>query len=208
MIKFFRLRTPTQPAGTVVVVAEDTEASYLLRYVPNTGLWHRANELSNDFLFGDGGGTYEPISAGEAAELIGKVAPFDERRDVAQRLLAGFRAQPPAEQRTNAEMGLSQAQTGMKPMTAPGLPELLIRSARSNRWRTLARYPAGAGSAPRQLVSDWSRREQPLGLDGLEMRITEDNQSPLVQARAVRKNNIGTRQNTTASPAETDTGHA
>ena len=208
MIKFFVVRSAEQDPGTVVVVAEDTEADFLLRWVPNTGLWHRAPELENDYLFGDEGGTYEPISADEAAKLIKEVAPFDERRSVAQRILARYRAQPPAEQRTNAEMGLSQAQTGMKPMSAPGLPELLRRSARSNRWRTLARYPAGAGSAPRQLISDWSRRQQPLGLDDLEMRITEDRQIPLVQARAVRKSPVGTKTNAAASATENEAGHA
>lgn len=208
MIKYFRVLTPGQDPGTVVVVAEDSEAEALLRWVPNTGLWHRARELENDYLFGDEGGTYEPISADEAAKLIGEVTPFDERRTVAQRILARYRAQPPAEQRTNAEMGLSQAQTGMKPMSAPGLPELLRRSARSNRWRTLARYPPGAGSAPRQLVSDWSRRQQPLGLSGLEMRITEDQQTPLVQARAVRKKPIGTPQKAAAPATEKEAGYA
>lgn len=208
MIKFFRATSPRQTPGTVVVVAEDTEADFLLRWVPNTGLWHRANELSNDYLFGDDGGTYEPISADEAARLIGDVKPFDERRSVSQRILARYRAQPPAEQRTNAEMGLSQAQTRMKPMSAPGLPELLRRSARSNRWRTLARYPADAGSAPRQLVSDWSRRRQPLGLDGLELRITGDDQAPLVQARAVRGRAVGTDQTAAAATTEREAHHA
>lgn len=207
MIKFFRVFSPEQDPGTVVIVAEDSEAEALLRWVPNTGLWHRVRELENDYLFGDEGGTYMPISADEAAKLIGEVAPFDERVTVAQRIMARYRAQPPAEQRTNAEMGLSQAQTGMKPMSAPGLPELMRRSARSNRWRTLARYEPGAGSAPRQLVSDWSRRQQPLGLDGLEMRISEDQKTPLVQARAVRKKNTGTPRKAAVSTTEKEAGH-
>ena len=128
VIKFFRVLAPGQVPGTVVIVAEDTEASFLLLYVPNTGLSHRRNELSNDFLFGDDGGTYEPISADEAAELIGDVAPFDERRDVARRLLA--------------------------------------------RCRPVQTIPRGS------FLSDWSRRQQPLGLDGLEMRINDNRQSP------------------------------
>lgn len=107
MFKFFMVTTPGQAPGTVIVVAEDTQADFLLLWVPNTGLWHRANELSNDYLFGDDGGTYEPVSADEAAELIGQVAPFDERRAVSRRILARYRAQPPAEQRTSTEMGLS-----------------------------------------------------------------------------------------------------
>ena len=163
MIQFYRVRGPEQSPGTVVVVAEDTEADILLRWVPNTGLWHRATELENDHLFGDEGGTYEPVDAAEAAGLLRQVAPFDERYSLAQRMLARYRAHPPAEQRTNAEMGLTQAQTRMKPMAAPGLGELLRRSARSHRWRTLVRYSPGAGSAPRQFVSDWSRRPHPLG---------------------------------------------
>lgn len=107
MIKFSRATSPRQTSGTVVVVAEDTEVDFLLRWVPNTGRWHRANELSNDYLFGDDGGTYYPISADEAARLIGEVRPFDERRAVSRRLLARYRAQPESEQRTNAEMGLA-----------------------------------------------------------------------------------------------------
>ena len=192
MIEFYRVRGPEQSPGTVVVVAEDTEADILLRWVPNTGLWHRATELENDYLFGDEGGTYEPIDATEAADLLRQVAPFDERYSLAQRMLARYRAQPPAEQRTNAEMGLTQAQTRMKPMAAPGLGKLLRRSARSHRWRTLVRYPPGAGSAPRQFVSDWSRRDHPLGLDGLEIRLAGDRDAPIVQARAVSKKATGT----------------
>ena len=192
MIEFYRVRGPEQSPGTVVVVAEDTEADILLRWVPNTGLWHRATELENDHLFGDEGGTYEPVDAAEAAGLLRQVAPFDERYSLAQRMLARYRAQPPAEQRTNAEMGLTQAQTRMKPMAAPGLGELLRRSARSHRWRTLVRYPPGAGSAPRQFVSDWSRRDHPLGLDGLEIRLAGDRDAPIVQARAVSKKATGT----------------
>lgn len=192
MIQFYRVRGPEQSPGTVVVVAEDTEADILLRWVPNTGLWHRATELENDYLFGDEGGTYEPVDAAEAAGLLRQVAPFDERYSLAQRMLARYRAQPPAEQRTNAEMGLTQAQTRMKPMAAPGLGELLRRSARSHRWRTLVRYPPGAGSAPRQFVSEWSRRPHPLGLDGLEIRLAGDRDAPIVQARAVSKKATGT----------------
>lgn len=105
MIKFFRVRAPEQTSGTVVV-AEDTQAGILLRWVPNTGLWHRARELENDYLFGDEGGTYAPINPDEAARLIGDVAPFDELRAVSRRILARYRAQPTVEQRTNAEMGL------------------------------------------------------------------------------------------------------
>ena len=76
----------------------------------------------------------------------------------------------------------------------PGTPmgELLRRSARSHRWRTLVRYPPGAGSAPRQFVSDWSRRDHPLGLDGLEIRLAGDRDAPIVQARAVSKKATGT----------------
>ena len=202
MIQFYRVRGPEQSPGTVVVVAEDTEADILLRWVPNTGLWHRATELENDYLFGDEGGTYEPIDATEAADLLRQVAPFDERYSLAQRMLARYRAQPPAEQRTNAEMGLTQAQTRMKPMAAPGLGELLRRSARSHRWRTLVRYPPGAGSAPRQFVSDWSRRDHPLGLDGLEIRLAGDRDAPIVQARAVSKKATGTPVQATPSAAQ------
>ncbi|MGP5700889.1 hypothetical protein ACTXPA_18480 [Glutamicibacter arilaitensis] len=116
MIDFYRVNNPARPPETVVVVAEDTEAGILLRWVPNTDLWHRASELENDYLFGDEGGTYEPISAEEAARLVRLVQPFDKRRIVAQRLLTKYKEQLPVEQRTNAEMGLSQFQgTGTLP---------------------------------------------------------------------------------------------
>lgn len=201
MIEFYRVRTPGQSPETVVVVAEDTEAGILLRWVPNTGLWHRATELENDYLFGDEGGTYESINAEEAAGLLRQVAAFDERRSVAQRMLTRYRAQPAPEQRTNAEMGLSQAQTRMKPMTAPGLAELLRRSGRSRQWRTLVRYPAGSGSAARQFISDWSRRPHPLGLDGLEVRIAGPREAPVVQARAASEKATGTPPKAAASAA-------
>lgn len=157
-MKFFRLFSEDQTPGSVVVVAEDTAGDMLLIFVPNTGKWHRAAELENDYLFGDEGGRYEPITADQAGSLLHRVLPFDKRRSVDQRLLARYEAQPPSEQRTNAEMGLTQKQTNMKPMSAPGIKELLRRSSKNGQRRTVALYPPGTRtSAPRQFVSEWSR---------------------------------------------------
>lgn len=184
MINFYRLRAPDQPSGAVVIVADDPKAGILLRWVPNAGLWLRAHALENDFLFGDDGGTYEPLPASEAGALLRRVKPFDERYDADRRLMTRYRALPAAEQRTNAEMGLSRAQTRTKPMSAAGLPELLRRT---RRWRTIATYDKKAGSAPRQFVSDWSQRPHPLGLSGLELRVSTLDRHPVVQARAARQ---------------------
>lgn len=183
MEQFYRLRAPGQPLDTVVVVAEDKEAGILLRWVPNLDLWLRAHSLENDFLFGDDGGTYEPISPREAGKLMARVKPFDERYDGARRLMSQYRALPPAEQRTNAEMGLSRKMTGKKWMSAAGLPELLRRS---RGWRTVARYEKEAGSAPREFVRSWSHEKRPLGLPGMKFRVaTSRDRHPIVQAKAV-----------------------
>lgn len=206
-MKFYRLRNTDQAQDTVVVVAEDTKAGILLRWVPNTGLWHRATELENDFLFGDDGGTYDPITADEAGKLLRDVSPFDERRDVAKRIMARYRAQTPAEQHTNAEMGLSQKQTGMKPMSSPGLGELLRKALRTRQWRTVALYPEAAGSAPRQLVSDWSRRAQPLGLARLEIEVVEARNMSFVRARAVSQTRVGTASVRTPARARSQATH-
>ncbi|WP_026820992.1 hypothetical protein [Arthrobacter castelli] len=184
MTQFYRLRAPGQPPGTTIVVAADEQAELLLRWVPNTGLWMHTASLENDYLFGDEDGIYEPITADQAAHLIHQMEPFDERRDTARRIMARYRALPTAQQRTNAEMGLTQTQTGMKPMSAPGLPELLRRG---RRWRTIKLYNKNAGSAPRQFISEWSRRSQPLGLPGMKLRVSSHGQRSVVEAKATQK---------------------
>ena len=163
MVKFYRVRHADQVPGTVVIVAEDEGAQMLLRWVPNTGLWHRASDLEPDFLFGDDGGVYDPISAEQAAGLLDKVKRYDTRRLPARRLLAHMKAQPAMEQRTSAELGLSGALTGKRPLSAPGLPALLEKSRQSGRWRTVNIYPAGSSdsSAPRQLASVLNRGSLP-----------------------------------------------
>lgn len=121
MVKFYRVKHADQPRGTVVIVAEDEEAQMLLRWVPNTGLWHRASDLEPDFLFGDDGGVYQRITAEKAARLLVRVKPYDTQSLPAQRLLARMKAQPAMEQRTSAELGLSEALTGKGPLHAPWL---------------------------------------------------------------------------------------
>ena len=110
-MKFFRLVHPDQEPGTVVVVAEDTEASMLLRWVPDTGLWHRVGQLEADFLFGDDAGTYEPLTVEEAVELLPQVREFGARCDRRRRTLAALKALPESETRTNREMGISRTVT-------------------------------------------------------------------------------------------------
>lgn len=107
MLNFYRLQKEGQTPDTVVIVAEDTNAEYLLCWVPNTGRWHHASELLGDFFFGDEGGIYEPISIAEAELLIPQATPFDEQQAMYQQLLNPYRVQPVSEQRTNADMGLS-----------------------------------------------------------------------------------------------------
>lgn len=158
MIRFFRLQHEGQPKGSAVFVAEDEEAGMLLRWVPNTGLWHRAAYLEPDYLFGDEGGTYVSITSEEAARLLDRVDPFDQRRLTDRRVLARFKSLPAAEQRTNAEMGLSSQMTGKRPTKAKGLPALLEKARRSNEWRTVNIYPSGSdSSAARQLASTLNR---------------------------------------------------
>lgn len=158
-VAFFRLTHPNQPAGTVVVVAEDKKRDMLLRWVPNTGLWHRADELEADFIFGDDGGVYAPLAPADAAQLQKRVGKFDERRNADRRILAKLKAQPPGEKRTNAEVGLSQRMTRARPTTAKGLGPLLVQARRSGQWRTVALYEPTAGSAPREMAA--SIRERP-----------------------------------------------
>ena len=105
-MRFYRARFPGQAPGAAVVVAEDTAASILLRWVPDTGCWHRCDELTNDYLHGDEGGAYEPLSPAQAAGLLGRVPRLDESRPIGAGLLARYRSQGPADTRTNTEMGL------------------------------------------------------------------------------------------------------
>lgn len=162
MIKFFRLRHAGQPKGSVVLVAEDEQAGMLLRWVPDTGLWHRAADLEPDYLFGDEGGTYEPITPAQAASLLDKVQRFDQRRLTGRRVLARFKSLPAAAQRTNAEVGLSSKLTGKRPTMAAGLPMLLDKARRHGGWRTVNIYPSESGSsAARQLASTLNRTGLP-----------------------------------------------
>lgn len=109
MIEFYQLAHKDQAQGVVVLFAEDTIAGILLRWVPNVQLWHRATEMENDYLFGDENGIYSRVTPDEVKILIKSVMPFDERSEVAQRILARYKDQPLSEKRTNEEMGLIRA---------------------------------------------------------------------------------------------------
>lgn len=187
MITFYRARFPGQPPETAVIVADDSEAEVLWEWVPNTGLWHRAAQLENDFLFGDEGGTYTPITAEEAAGLLVRVPRLDRRRDVAARMLQRYEAQPPTEKRTNAEMGLTNKLTGLRPMTAPGLGQLMTQARRHRSWRTLALYGPSTGSAARQFISQWDQRPLSPQEPPLELRATAQGENIAVEARFVSK---------------------
>lgn len=106
-MRFYQAQFPGQVPGTAVVVAEDTAASILLRWVPNTGRWHRCDELTNDYLYGNEGGAYEPLSPAQAAGLLGRVPRLDEARPIGARLLARYRSQSATDTRTNTQMGLA-----------------------------------------------------------------------------------------------------
>lgn len=186
MIRFYELTYPEQTPGTAVVAAEDTDASILLRWVPNTGLWHRDGQLENDFLFGDDGGTFTEITPEDAAGLLGKVQRLDTRRSAAQRVLARFESLPADEQRTSAQLGLSAEQTGHKPMKAPGLPTLLRKMSKRRRWTTVNVYGGTAGSAPRQFVSAWDGKTLDPADPPLEARRINRKSSIITQARIAR----------------------
>lgn len=211
---FYRVGFPGQPPEVAVVVAEDSEASILLRWVPNTGLWHRATELENDYLHGDEGGTYTPLTAQEAGRLLGQVPRLDRRRAIAARMLQRYTAQPASEKRTNAEMGLGVKDTGLKPMSAPGLPQLLQQAARHRQWRTISLYGPGTGSAARQFLSTWDHRPIHPHEPPLELKTTTTGQTTTIQARHVSKTAQGTppppaaaaRSKTTASASAPPAG--
>ena len=189
MMKFFRLTHPDQAPGTTVIVAEDTQASILLRWVPDTGLWHRAGDLEADYLFGDDGGTYRPLTAQEAAGMLKQVRKFDTRTDAGRRALAVLQALPDGQKRTNAEMGLSAQMTGMRPTTAAGLPKLLEQGLSTGRWRTVNRYPLESqSSAARQLASS-IKAGRGIKLSpgrAVEVRSKREGDALLVQARLAR----------------------
>lgn len=187
MITFYRAHFPGQPPETAVIVADDSEAEVLWEWVPNTGLWHRATELENDFLFGDEGGTYTPVTAEEAAGLLARVPRLDKRRDVAARMLQRYEAQPPTEKRTNAEMGLTNKLTGLRPMTAPGLGQLLRQASRHRSWRTVSLYGPGTGSAARQFVSQWDQRHLSPHEPAVELKTIPRRENIAVEARFVSK---------------------
>lgn len=187
MITFYRASFPGQSPEAAVVLADDTEAGILLQWVPNTQLWHRATELENDFLFGDEDGTYTEITAEEAAALLPKVTTLDKRRAVAARMLQRFEGQPADEKRTNAEVGLTNKLTGLRPMTAPGLPHLIRQAGRYRSRRTVALYGPGTGSAARQFVSTWNHRPLAPGEPPLEVTTDPRGGSTAVMVRTVSK---------------------
>lgn len=189
MITFYRAHFPGQSSETAVIVADDSEAEVLWEWVPNTGLWHRATQLENDFLFGDEGGTYTAVTAEEAAGLLARVPRLDRRRDVAARMLQRYEAQPPTEKRTNAEMGLTNKLTaGLRPMATPGLGQLLNQASRHRSWRTVNLYGPGTGSAARQFVSQWNHRRLSPQEPALELKTTTRGENIAVEARFVSKN--------------------
>lgn len=185
MITFYRAHFPGQSPEAAVVVADDSEAEVLWEWVPNTGLWHRATELENDFLFGDEGGTYTPITAEKAAGLLERVPRLDKRRDVAARMLHRYEAQPPQEKRTNAEMGLANKLTGLRPMAAPGLGQLMTQARRHRSWRTVSLYGPDTGSAARQFVSQWNHRRLSPQEPVMELKTSPRGENIAVEARFV-----------------------
>ena len=188
MVTFYRAHFPGQSPEVAVVVADDPEAGVLWEWVPNTGLWHRATQLENDFLFGDEGGTYTQVSKEEAAGLLARVPRLDRRRDVAARMLQRYDAQPPSEKRTNAEIGLTNKLTaGLRPMAAPGLGQLMRQARRHRSWRTVNLYGPGTGSAARQFVSQWNHRRLSPQEPALEVKATAEGENTAVKARYVSK---------------------
>lgn len=187
MVTFYRAEFPGQSPDTAVVVADDPEAGILLRWVPNTELWHRATELENDFLFGDDEGTYTEITAEEAAALLPRVPRLDKRRAVAARMLQRYDAQPAWQKRTNAEMGLVNKATSLRPMTAPGLPHLMRQAGRHRSWRIVSLYGPDTGSAARQFTRQWDHRPLAPSEPALELKTITRGENVVVMARPVSK---------------------
>ncbi|MGO3089966.1 MAG: hypothetical protein ACTII7_09800 [Galactobacter sp.] len=114
--------------NAIHVVADDDVAEDLYRYVPTTGLWHVDRKLEPQFLFGDDGATFTPISATEAAHLLSKATKLDLRYTMARALQKEREAQisaAPGDVRTSAEMGLTMDALKNRPTKAPGLKTLL-----------------------------------------------------------------------------------
>lgn len=72
-------------------------------WVPNTSEWHRNRELEADFLI-DRELRYEEVAGGDVPPLIAAAQPVDERDS--GWLIDEYRAQPPEDRRSSADLGL------------------------------------------------------------------------------------------------------
>lgn len=138
----------------VALVAVDLEVEQFFRYVASTGLWHLEQELSNGYLFGDGGAQFSEIPADAAAAMMPQLPKYDLRSPRKRHVLQGYELQmqqSPDEVRTSAELGLTMQQVSSRPTKAPGMAKL-IRG--SGKYRVIALYDASREAKKRQRAAE------------------------------------------------------
>ncbi|SJM55978.1 hypothetical protein [Agrococcus casei] len=138
----------------VALVAVDLEAEQFFRYVASTGLWHLEQELSNGYLFGDGGAQFSEISPAAAAAMMPQLPKYDLRSPRKRHVLQGYELQmqqSPDQVRTSAEVGLTMQQISSRPTKAPGMAKL-IRG--SGKYRVIALYDGSRDAKKRQRAAE------------------------------------------------------
>lgn len=138
----------------VALVAVDLEAEQFFRYVASTGLWHLEQELSNGYLFGDGGAQFSEISPAAAAAMMPQLPKYDLRSPRKRHVLQGYELQlqqSPDQVRTSAEVGLTMQQVSSRPTKAPGMAKLV---GGSRKYRVIALYDASQEAKKRQRAAE------------------------------------------------------
>lgn len=79
--------------GGRALVVVDFALERFCRYVASTGRFHLEQELSNAYLFGDGGAKFTELSRTEARELMVAIPPYDLTSPRKRYVLAAYERQ-------------------------------------------------------------------------------------------------------------------
>lgn len=170
----------TTRGGDRSVSVWDPRAHLMFSWVANTECWHRDAAREKDFWFERELG-WERVDAVSAGELVAGTVRVDERS--LGWVVDELRAQPDAERRTSAELGVPVL--GRRVFSE----ELIARRLRdADGWVDVAVYPPGVQDPPLALASDLRRgvRAGLADLGKLEARTVRDDLGwTIVSARRV-----------------------
>ncbi|UJH70377.1 hypothetical protein [Ornithinimicrobium sp. INDO-MA30-4] len=147
MTTFYTFTKDSDPAGPPIVAVDHEDRVYF--YLGNTKLWHHSVNLEIQLDTNHRDWTATKVSSSEAATLIAKVKGMDGR-GFGGDFLREYKAQPPEDKRTNAEVGLHAAAND-RPFSGGGLPDLL-RTLQPGVVRDVARYQSARRNVAHNLA--------------------------------------------------------